>query len=227
MSLTSGGTSQWQQGEGNHIYYNPEEPLFVSIGTTAKKGTLAVLNQGDVSGSSFGSTISNVSSNSSADVGDNRVGLHIESSGEWGGESSAVIGLHVDTVNGHQFANQNLAAVLNGNTVIGNVFPEDGLNSVGVNGQNVFVIQESSEPSSVPGMPGVQMYTRMLDGKLYLGIMDGNGDVITLRRQAAITTRNEDGFSADYDATVITVLDNMRKRINELEDIIIALGLLP
>lgn len=227
MSLTSGGTSQWQQGEGNHIYYSPAEPLGVSIGTTAQKGSLTILKQGAVTGSSCGNSVSNISSNSSAAGGDNRVGLRIESAGEWGGESSAVIGLHVEAANGHQFANQNFAAVLNGNTVIGNVFAADGQNSVGVNGHNVLVIQRSSEPVSTPGMPGVQLYTRIIDGKLRLGIMDGNGDVITLMRQAALVAPNNTTFSTSYDDSVIAVLDNMRTRINELETRIKALGLLP
>lgn len=225
MSLTSGSSGVWQQGAGNHIYYDPSEPLFVSIGTTAQKGTLAVLNQGDVTGSSYGSTISNVSLNDSAGAGDNRVGLRIESSGEWGGETSSVIGLHVEAVNGHQLANHNLAAVINGNTVVGNV--GDSQSSVGENGYNVLVIQRSSEPAAQPDIPGVQLYTKMMDGSLRFSIMDGNGDVIVLRRQDALSSPDNTGFSADYDSSVVTVLENMRKRINELETRITALGLLP
>jgi hypothetical protein len=225
MSLTSGGTDQWEQGTGNHIYYNPDSPLAVSIGTISPKGTLTVLNKGVVTGSSYGNSVSNVSSNNSAGAGDNRVGLSIESAGEWGGESSAVIGLHVNEVNGHQFAHQNLAAVLNGNTVIGNVADEQS--SVGENGHNILVIQRSSEPLAQPDIQGVQLYTKMIDGGLRFRIMDGSGDIITLRRQAALTAANDTGFGLDYDDSVRSILDNMRDRINELETRITALGLLP
>jgi hypothetical protein len=225
MSLTSSSASQWQQGEGNHIYYSPEEPLAVSIGTNANSGTLTVQNQGAVTGSSCGNSISNISSNSSAGAGDNRVGLRIESTGEWGGEFSAVIGLHVDSVKGHQFLNQNLAAVLNGNTVIGNVAEKQS--SVGENGHNVLVIQRSSEPLAQPEVPGIQLYSRMMDGILRFGIMDGSGDVITLSRQKALVSPDNTNFSTVYNSSVTTILENMRKRINELETTITALGLLP
>ncbi len=226
VSLTSGGTSQWEQGVENSIYYNPDTPMYVSIGTTARKGTLTILNEGVIgSGSSYANSVSNISSNESAGAGDNRVGLRIESSGEWGGEKSAVIGLHVDAVNGHQYANQNLAAVINGNTVIGNV--QDAFGSVGENGQHVLVIQRSSEPASTPEVAGVQLYSRMIDGKLRLGIMDGSGDVITLMRQEALTASNDSAFSDVYNSSVIDILDNMRKRINDLENRMQSLGLLP
>lgn len=224
MSLTSGGEGQWQQGEGNHIYYNPETPLAVSIGTNVNKATFTAYRQGVVEDSSIASIISNVSTNTSAGAGDNRVGLEIENSGGWGGELSAVIGLHVKSSNGHELANQNFAAVFNGNTVIGNVANE--LSSVGENGSNVLVIQEGAEPTSYPGVPGVQMYTRLVDGHLRLGIMDGNGEVVTLMRQDALVAPDNTSFAAEYDTSVIDILNNMRTRINELENRIKGLGLL-
>lgn len=224
MSLTSGGEGQWQHADGNHIYYNPGEPQGVSIGTNEQIGALNVLKQGAVTGPSIGNNVSNVSSNAAAGAGDNRVGLRIQNFGEWGGESSSVIGLHVDSANGHQFANQNLAAVLNGNTVIGNVL--DDQSSVGTNGNRVFVLQEGTEPTSHPDIPGVQMYTRTIDGQPRLGIMDGSGDVFTLMKQDALIAANDSSFSATYDDSVIAIITNMRTRINELEDRIQALGLL-
>lgn len=226
VSLTSGGTGQWEQGVENSIYYNPETPMYVSIGTTARKGTLTILNEGVIgSGSSYANSVSNISTNESAGAGDNRVGLRIESSGEWGGETSAVIGLHVDAVNGHQYANQNLAAVINGNTVIGNV--EDAQNSIGTNGQNVLAIQKGTEPLYSPDIPSVQLYTSVADKTPCLKIMDGSGDVITLIRQEALTTSNDSAFSDGYNSSVIDILDNMRKRINDLENRMQSLGLLP
>lgn len=224
MSFTSGGEGQWQQGEGNHIYYNPEVPLGVSIGTNVQKATLTVENHEVAVSSTTANIVSNTSSNASAGAGDNRVGLLLESSGEWGGELSAVIGLHINSVNGHQFANQNLAAVLNGNTVIGNV--ADDQSSVGSNGNRVFVLQQGTEPTSQPNVPGVQMYAREVGGHLRLGIMDGSGEVVTLMRQAAIVAPDNTSFAAEYDASVIDILNNMRDRINELESKIKGLGLL-
>jgi len=224
MSLTSGGEGQWEQGEGNHIYYNPETPLGVSIGTSKREAIFTVLSHGVVNDSSIGNLISNIASNASAGAGDNRVSLQINNHGEWGGESSAVIGLHVATASGHQFANQNLAAVLNGNTVIGNITHNQS--SVGTNGNRVFVLQQGTEPTSTPGVSGVQLYAREVDGHLRLGIMDGNGEVVTLMRQAALEAPDSTSFAAEYDASVIDILNNMRTRINELENRIKGLGLL-
>lgn len=224
MSLTSGGEGQWQQGEGNHIYYNPETPLAVSIGTNVNKATFTAFRQGVVQDSSIASIISNASTNASAGAGDNRVGLLIESSGDWGGELSAVIGLHVSSVYGHQYANHNLAAVISGNTVIGDVASDQS--SVGANGNRVFVLQQGSEPTSTPGVSGVQLYAREVNGHLRLGIMDGNGEVVTLMRQDALVAPDNTSFAVEYDASVIDILNNMRTRINELENRIKGLGLL-
>lgn len=223
LSFTSGGEGQWTQGEGNHIYYNPEVPLGVSIGTDVQKATLTVANQEVAVGSSAASIVSNVSTNASAGAGDNRVGLLLESSGEWGGELSAVIGLYVNSADGHQFANHNLAAVVNGNLVVGDVSNEGS--SVGTNGSRVLAIQPGVEPTAEAFMGGVQLYVRSIDGHQHLGIMDGDGNVVTLFQQPALVPAENDAFSATYDASVIDILNNMRTRINELESKIAELGL--
>ncbi|MCB0795813.1 MAG: hypothetical protein KDB88_13855, partial [Flavobacteriales bacterium] len=154
----------------------------------------------------------------------------VRNTGGWGADPvSKDIGLYVSEVSGQTDAHSNLAALLNGNVVVG----DRGGQVVGSGGQRVLALQNgvapSGPPSSGSGLPdgGVQLFSEVdLTGVSVLTVMNGDGQVVKMYREAALTPGDSAPLAPTYDASVIDVLDNMRTRINELEARLQALGLL-
>lgn len=229
VSLTSQATSDgyWQSGGEGSIAYNSTNAK-VGIGVDVPNAALHVVEHGTTSGDITGVTFTNTSTTSG---NGSRVGLQVETSGAWGSTGEAKsIGLHVSS-SGASNPNANLAAVLNGNVVIGDV--RATANEVGTSGTNVLAIQNGSAPQAPPtsnsGMPdaGVQLFSSSdATGTSVFHLMNGNGDVITLARQNPLFEPNNDPVNPVYDANTAAIIENMRTRINELEARLRALGLL-
>ncbi|MBL8002277.1 MAG: hypothetical protein JNL05_09975 [Flavobacteriales bacterium] len=152
-----------------------------------------------------------------------RVGLQVTNTGVWSSNGEAKnIGLLVSS-SGQANANANLAAVLNGNVVVGGLSTGP---SVGAGGTNVLAIQNGAPPASPPAGT-VQLYvTTASDGTSVLNIMDGNGGVMQLHVQNPLSAPDNNTVNPLYDAGTAAVITNMRTRINELESRLQALGLL-
>ena len=80
---------------------------------------------------------------------------------------------------------EKLAAVLNGTVVVGDLIPQ--ASEVGADGDNVLAIQNGVAPSALPNTPSVQVYADDLNGQSTLHIMRGNGEVIKLYQEAALS----------------------------------------
>jgi hypothetical protein len=172
---------------------------------------------------------------------DNRIGLEINSN-PWNGNTNAKdIGLLVSNVAGQSAANRNLAAVFNGNVVVGGITA--GVDMIGTNGSKVLALQNGTAPTAkIPGTQtidslantnanGVQVYSALTGatGAKYstFHVMNGNGSVINLYKASAISVKNSSTISTTtYNATVANVINNMRTRINDLEARLISAGLL-
>jgi hypothetical protein len=183
------------------------------------------------SGQSIAGKIVNTSTITGGGQDDHRIGLQINCSGTWGGDPlSKNIGLYVKDVTGQSSNHSNIAAVLNGNTVIGDLTSSS---PVGSDGKNVLVIQNGVSPvsppiSSVPNAGGVQVYSESdVTGTSVIHVMNGDGHVIRLSKQSSLTTPNNTPVSTTtYGTTEADVINNLRTRINELEAKLQTLGLL-
>ena len=201
----------------------------VGIGTDTPTSTLHVLDEAAVTGDDAGVSITNASTTSGSGT---RVGLKLATSGQWSTSDQAKnIGLLVSSSGASQ-ANANLAAVLNGNVVVGSVL--NGMKEVGTSGQNVLAIQNGAAPTDAIGSGngqsdgGVQLYvTSDATGVSTLHIMDGSGHVVELHLQNPLSAPDNTTLNPLYDASTAAVIENMRTRINELEARMRALGLLP
>jgi hypothetical protein len=220
---------------GSHVVHFDTVPgPLVGIGIDAPQATVHVKAKSLNSSVPFEARCAffeNTSTAGTLPADAHRVGLQIANSGTWNnGPASHDIGLYVSGVSGASSANSNLAAVLNGNVVLGDV----GGDEVGASGNRVLVIQNGTAPSAPPssgsGLPdgGVQMYSSMdVSGTSVLHVMNGDGSVIQLRKGNPLFTGNNDTVSPVYDASVMAIIDNMRTRINELESRLQTIGLLP
>lgn len=119
---------------------------------------------------------------------------------------------------------EKLAAVLNGTVVVGDLIPQ--ASEVGADGDNVLAIQNGVAPSALPNTPSVQVYADDLNGQSTLHIMRGNGEVIKLYQEAALSRADATSFPGNYNATAIDIVDNMRTHINELKLKLQAMGYL-
>ncbi len=212
----------------NDIHHNAR----VGIGTSTPSSALDVVGQG--SPTEGGSAASVGFIDSMVNLIDDRefIGLRVYSlsTGSPGGTRKN-IGLYVSEVGGQASPHHNLAAVLNGNTVIGDLHPTSSL--VGNGGTNVLAIQNGTAPSSVPsstsGLPdaGVQIWSASnAMGASVFHVMNGNGDVITLAKQNPLYTADMGQVNPVYDASTAAIIENMRTRINQLETIMKSLGVL-
>ncbi len=203
----------------------------VGIGVITPTAALHVEDNTPVAAGSIGAIISNTSSTSSALQGDSRIGLMVNCSGTWSSNTSAKnIGIFVSDVSGQSSSNSNIAAVLNGNTVIGGI---TSTGMVGSNGSNVLAIQNGTAPTSAIGGPGVsgggiQLYSENdAIGISTFHVKNGDGTVIKLFRSSTLTAPNNNPVSTTtYGLTESDVINNLRTRINELELKLQALGLL-
>lgn len=228
VSLTAASTSAnlWTQGTENTIYYNNGTLPRVAIGATTANGTLHVQDSEQGSGPSAAAIINTSAVTTSTNMDDIRVGLKLKNAGAWGGSAdSKDIALYVQQVNGLTAKQNNIAAVLNGNVCIGDLISGQGI--IGSGGKNVLAMQAGNDPSVSPNTNTVQMYaTNSLGTAATLDIMMGNGDVISLSKQAALTAKDDTAITDVYNTTVMNVINNMRTRINELEARLEALGVI-
>lgn len=217
----------WQAGPTGGIEYAPPgggAKVSILPGPTA---TVRVDSWASVVERSVGMILENTATTTSTDPADNRIGLEIKNSGAWGGDpNSKNIGIYVSNVSGQSSSERNLAAVLNGNVVVGDLTSQQ----IGAGGANVLAIQNGLAPAASSGAPvsGVQLYSSELSvgGPSVFHVMTGDGSIIKLYRHAAITAADATAVGPVYDPTTAAVIENMRTRINELENVLKAQGLL-
>lgn len=224
-----GGT--WEKVDNTDaIYYTLGTAPRVGIGTGTVTATLSVLDDEVSTSGNVAAKILNQSQTSSSGIDDHRIGLQLSNSGAWGGSASSKdIGLYVTGVSGQSNSSANLAAVLNGNVVIGDISSQS---AIGTGGTNVLAIQAGSPPAAMSGAPGVsqpvQLYvTTDVSGNSLLHVRTGDGNVIKLYRLTELTAADAATVDATYDGTEAALLNNMRTRINELETVLKTLGILP
>lgn len=231
VSLTS---SLWEKVDntGSITYAGMTQPR-VGIGTNTPDGTLHILNNENATTSTSSAIITTTALSSSSSASDNRVGVQISNSGGWSSNADAKnIGLYVANVTGQSNHESNIAAVLNGNVVVGDV---SSSKAVGSNGVNVLAIQNGTAPDSPPSSTstsgGVQVYSTTLppDGTSpptsVFHVMNGDGTIIQLYRQNAITP-SETTAPNSGDAATNALINNMRQRIDQLEGVLKKLGLI-
>jgi len=221
VSFSAG--SQWEDAGPNMITYNPAGHAKVGIGVVTPTSALHVSETEAVSASSIAAMISNTGTTSSLDVNDYRAGLNIQTNGTWGSNADAKnIGLYISNVSGQSSSNSNIAAVMNGNVVVGDL---TGSNVVGADGVNVLAIQNGAAPSSA--VSGVQIYSDVdLTGVSVVHVMNGDGTVIKLYSESALPVADPSTVDGTYSTEEETVINNMRDRINSLETKLQNLGLL-
>ena len=227
----------WTAGaSAGAIYYEPVavEPK-VGIGTTTPSAQLEVSgkfiignDKPEITGSSISGLITNLGSTSSSSSADNRIGLEVSTSLQWSSNAEARnIGIYVAGVTGQTSAESNLAAVMNGNVVIGDLTSSK---SIGTNGTNVLAIQNGVVPasavSSVTTNGGIQIYSDDLTSVSVLHVMNGNGEVIKFYRESALTSASTATVAGGYDLNEQAVINNLRIRLNELESKLQNIGLL-
>lgn len=229
VSFTDTGSSgPWTVGLNEEIYYDAASTPRVGIGTSTVAATLSVLDEETTSPSSIAALISSTATSSGGGLDDNRVVLKLEDSGSWGGDAfSKSIGLYISNIEGAAEVNRDIAAVLNGNVLIGDLVA-GGTDVIGTNGTKVLALQKGTKPGSLP-TDTVQLLCDdvTVSGLTYstLQVITENGDTVRLYKEAPVTAAINDAFPADY-PDAITILDNMRTRINELEARLAAIGLL-
>lgn len=234
-SLTKHETTDgiWTDLGGGVVYYSPtNENAKVGIGISDPGATLHVSETTSGASENAGAVrVTNQASTGSSDGNLVRIGVGINCSGTWSPNPAALnVGLFVTNVTGQTLASSNIGALINGNTVVGNV---TGNPLIGENGTNVLAIQNGSVPTSPAGITetaGIQIYSSNVTGitgdpTSAFNVMTGDGAIIQLYRQPDMTPANinvPDTGNAVTDA----LIENMRTRINELEGILKTLGLL-
>ncbi len=227
-------SSKWEKVDNSttptasKITYNQANAM-VGIGVAQPMSALHVRGVETCDEGSTALLVENPAATTSTDASASRIALDISCSGVWSSNVAAKsIGL-VASASGAGNANANLAAVFNGNVVVG------GLSSspaVGTGGTNVLAIQSGAAPSSPPGGSGtpgsaVQLFVSTdVSGVSVLNIMNGDGNVIQLHVQNPLSAPDNTTLNPVYDGGTAAVINNLRTRINELEARLQALGLL-
>ncbi len=233
VSMTSGSlTDGFVSGGTDVIYYEPASgnPK-VGIGLSTPLAALHVEENAAVTSDVVTTKIESKSTNSGT-TDNTRVGLEIVNSLSWSSNAlSKDVGLYIKQVSGQSNHESNLAAVFNGNTVIGDLV--SGNTIVGAGGRNVLVIQNGDVPTSQAGSSllsngGIQIYSHTdALGTSVFTLMNGDGTIIQLYRAPALSTSDNSVISTtSYGATEATVINNLRTRLNELESKLQAIGLL-
>jgi hypothetical protein len=218
VSLTSGGgaatPSLWAQGTGNTISYAPGAASRVAIGTTTPTASLDIENSETVTAGSKGAIITNTATSTGTLASDTRVALELITDGTWAGhDQKKNVGLYISKVSGQALPSNNIAAVMNGNVMIGQL---GGGTYLGAGADKVLSIQNGTAPGTVE--VAVQIYAQnFVSGGVSastLHVMRSNGDVVKLYKEAPLTASIEyTGSGAGDDAAII----NLRTRLNELE----------
>lgn len=223
----------WVDGGGGNIYYNPvgQHPK-VGIGISQPAAMLHVKETNtEAITNTFSAAINNQASTALQDPALGRGALALKCSGMWSSNPSCLnIGLYITEVSGQTAPESNIAALMNGNVVVGNI---TGNSLIGANGTNVLALQDGQAPTSIPGLTpttGVQMYSASVTSAAgtpmsALHLMTGDGNVMKLYRQADMTPSD---INAPNTGNAVTdaLIDNLRTRVDQLEAILKALGLL-
>lgn len=235
QSLTKHSSSDgiWTQpgGSGSDlIYFNPSNPT-VGIGTDSPEALLHVDDVTDYSGvNGVAALISSEATRTGDEFGIARISLQIVNKGAWGSNSgSPKIGLYVSEIDGLGDKEANIAALLNGNVVIGDL---TGESLAGTDGSNVLAIQTGTVPNTAPGTTtsgGIQIYSTDIDGSVgtpvsVFNLMNGDGSVIQLFAQSKLTDIDINVPNTG-NAVTDAIINNTRTRLEELENRLIALGL--
>ncbi|MEO8590426.1 MAG: hypothetical protein ABI432_13710 [Flavobacteriales bacterium] len=212
--------SEWGKVDNTDaIYYSPAaaHPK-VGIGTDSPTATLHVESEDPPAGSNVAAFVSLIDSQVNIVEDRDLIGLRVVTQGSSpGAGNSKNIGLYVSEVSGQADASSNIAAVLNGNVVIGDL---SGGSGGGAGGSRIFTITNTGgSPTTVPGITdrGIQMYSADLGGVSTLHVMGGDGDVIKLYRETPLSLSDASALSGTYDASTEAVINNLRTRLNELE----------
>jgi hypothetical protein len=217
-----GGSDHWVDGPGN-IHFEDGD---VGIGTPTTNSLLHVLQRQIQPDKSSATLIQNDAPGDAAF--NKRVGLEISNTTAWGGGTTSFdIGLYVSRIMGQPGqTDHTLAALMNGNVVIGDMNGDARL--VGVGGKNVLTVGKGTPPTTKSDI-GIQIFVdRPGGGAVYdtFNLINGNGDLIKLFKGAALTPANNTTPIPENWLLAITIVDNMRTRINQLEARLQALGLL-
>ncbi len=230
VSLT-GGAGYWIEAGVDKITYNPADAQ-VGIGVAVPTAALDVQNNTDSLTGSVGANIVNLGRTTGTGPDDMRLGLRVFNDGSWSSIPSAKnIGLYAGAL-GQENRNANIAAVLDGNVVIGGLV--SGADMVGTNGEKVLVLQNATVPSTQVGGAGardrgVQIYSdRNAAGISVFHVMNGDGtsNIVKLFRSPALPVADNTVIDDVYDATEMNVINNLRERVNAIETILRNLGLL-
>lgn len=237
-SFTEGSQVWIENTDRNTIYYNPAGAR-VAIGTDTPISTLHIyesdaITTGSPSANSIAAYIRNNGTTDSSGINDYRAGLQIDCDTTWSSlDGPTNIGLYVSDVTGQVMVNENFAAVLNGNVVIGDL---TGQHLVGTSGANVFAIQNGAAPTTAPDdtikTSGIQLYSANVANTegiptSTLHAMNGDGTVIKLFKGSALPTAiTTELTSSTYGELEKSVIVNLRNRLNALEAHLQSLGLL-
>lgn len=227
-SLTgvSGSGGFWQSAGDDQIKYNTPNAK-VAVGTEVPTAALHVSTNSDTTeGNSVASIIENTSVTSNPAANGNRIGLQVDNSLQWSSSDTAKnVGITVRST-GMPNAQQNIAAVLSGNVVVGKLNAE----VVGVGSENVLAIQNGAVPAGPVGAgdDGIQLYSanRITTEISTFHVMNGDGTVLRLYRQTNNMTVPIPIVPDSGDTETDTLIANMVTRINELETILKNLGVL-
>lgn len=216
-----GGSDHWEDGPGN-IHYQDGD---VGIGTGTTNALLHVVQRNMPADKPSAALIQNNTPGGAANT--KRVGLQLSNTANWGGAPNSYdIGLYVSGIAGQPGKPEySLAALMNGNVVIGDTI--DGAKLVGDGARNVLTLMKGVAPH----MPvsGIQIFVdRPGSGGSYdaFNLINGNGDQIKLFKGAPLTEANNTTPIPENWMSAITIVDNMRTRINQLEARLTALGLI-
>ena len=219
--------SNWEKVDNTDaIHYSTGTNPRVGIGTSTPTATLHVVSQDPPLGSDAAAFVGLIDSQINIVEDRYLLGLKVYSlSTTPGSAGSKNIGIYVSDVSGQSSAERNIAAVFNGNVVVGDITGQQ----IGTGGTNVLAIQNGAPPAAPSsGIPtnGVQIYSDDLSGVPTFHVMRADGSIIKLYRQAALTPADGSTVGPVYDPTTAALIENMRSRINDLELRLQNLGLI-
>jgi hypothetical protein len=227
VSLT-GGLGFWTQPSTDHITYNATNAK-VGIGVTNPAYAFDLLDNSEVTTSSIAASIRTTADSTGSSDSDIRLALDLSATGTFSSSLRAKnIGLYVREVSGPVAANVNLAAVFNGNVVVGDIIPTEDM--IGVEGRNILAIQNGNVPTTQIGSStdgGVQLFSVDTAGVSTFNVMNGNGNRISLFRHAPLAhTSLGSTVDVTYGPEEMEVINNLRFRLDEMEAVLQSFGLL-
>ncbi len=213
----------WTQGVGNSIYYLAGTDSRVAIGANSAAASLDINDGESVTNGNTAAIIYNHAQTSGIAATDIRVGLEIINNGVWDPHDQAKnIGLYISDVSGQSIDNSNIAAVMNGNVVIGGI---GGTSFLGANANRVLAIRNGVAPAGSGTATSVQLYSQDFGGQPTLHVLRGD-EVVKLYKETALTAADNTAISDVYTTTEEAVINNLRTRLNELEARLQNIGIL-